>query len=390
VKQLQIGFIDFSREERNKVLATLRMLGTQTALDELGIGVIRDAYADIMFPGISTIQTRAKYFVLIPYLFSKAANQNFSSGNELYRWLIANEDGLVEILVRNSGAEATGIIGKNALKQKRVVKMKPSSIYWNGLRTFEIVRNPGLSLKSACDITWRSAQNKKVLQPKVDGETFDDRSAGSGHAVLFSPIQPDYDFMKESAMSLTLKEAEYLEGRILKSSATQNTLMAFLIKNRINCDQFEDIPSAILPPEIKSDFLLARDFSQFIVGAHIRYNVIFSNGNDKKMNESFEKWLLEIRQNPIDLSRVLGRIKSNNHTSKFCKDFFESAISNDLKRMDELIIAREKAVKSDRSKLCKPSEYQYDHNRPIHFYKLDYRFGTAKNIIEDIIAGLEK
>ena len=57
---MQIGFIDFSKEERNKILATLKLLGTQTALDELGIGVIRDAYADILFPGISTIQTRAK------------------------------------------------------------------------------------------------------------------------------------------------------------------------------------------------------------------------------------------------------------------------------------------------------------------------------------------
>ena len=66
---VQIGFIDFSKEERNKILATLKLLGTQTALDELGIGVIRDGYADILFPGISTIQTRAKYFVLIPYLF---------------------------------------------------------------------------------------------------------------------------------------------------------------------------------------------------------------------------------------------------------------------------------------------------------------------------------
>lgn len=44
MKQLQIGFIDFSREERNKVLATLRMLGTQTALDELGIGVIEQLW----------------------------------------------------------------------------------------------------------------------------------------------------------------------------------------------------------------------------------------------------------------------------------------------------------------------------------------------------------
>ncbi len=73
---MQIGFIDFSKEERNKILATLKLLGTQTALDELGIGVIRDAYADILFPGISTIQTSAKYFVLIPYLFNRAGKQN--------------------------------------------------------------------------------------------------------------------------------------------------------------------------------------------------------------------------------------------------------------------------------------------------------------------------
>ena len=39
---MQIGFIDFSKEERNKILATLKLLGTQTALDELGIGVIRE------------------------------------------------------------------------------------------------------------------------------------------------------------------------------------------------------------------------------------------------------------------------------------------------------------------------------------------------------------
>lgn len=76
---MQIGFIDFSKEERNKILATLKMLDTPTALDELGIGVIRDAYADILFPGISTIQTRAKYFVLMPYLFDKASSLGFSN-----------------------------------------------------------------------------------------------------------------------------------------------------------------------------------------------------------------------------------------------------------------------------------------------------------------------
>ncbi len=149
---MEIGFVDFSKEERNKVLLTLRLLGTPTALDELGIGVIRDAFADILFPGISTLQTRAKYFVLIPYLFEKAAHQKLSSGRELYRWLVASEDKMVETLVKNSESGETGIIGREALKQNRTVKLKPSSIYWGGLRTFEIVRNPKITLAAACNV----------------------------------------------------------------------------------------------------------------------------------------------------------------------------------------------------------------------------------------------
>lgn len=386
---MQIGFIDFSTEERNKVLATLKMLGTPTALDELGIGVIRDAYADILFPGISTIQTRAKYFVLIPYLFDRAASQNLSSGNELYRWLVINEDRLVEILIKNSSSEDIGIIGKNALKQNRVVKMKPSSIYWNGLRTFEIVRNSGISLKSACEVTWRTAQSKKELAIKVDGETYDDSTAGLGQAVLFSPIRPDYDFMKDVDIKLTKNEAEYLENRILKSPLSKQSLLAYLITRREKHNKFDEIPSDTLPIHLKHEFLLAKAFSNFIFGAHIRYNVIFSNGKDERMIRDFEQWMHEFDVESFDLDAVLGRIRSNQATAKFCRDFLETVQSNDTEKMDDLIIAREKSVKGDRSKLCKPSEYQYNDNRPIHNYKLDYRFGTANIIIEDIINGLE-
>lgn len=386
---MQIGFIDFSREERNKVLATLKMLGTQTALDELGIGVIRDAYADILFPGISTIQTRAKYFVLIPYLFDKASSQNLANGNEHYRWLINTEDKLVDVLIRNSGPEAIGIIGKNASKQNRVVKMKPSSIYWNGLRTFEIVRNSGISLKAACDVSWRTAHQKKEVVIKQDGETYDDSSAGSGQVVLFSPIQPDYDFMKVLDIKLTKKEALYLEDRIMKAQMSKQSLLAFLIANREKFNKFDEIPVAILPDNLKRDYLLARSFSDFIFGAHIRYNVIFSNGQDEDMIQNFDKWMDTFKGQPFDLDAVLGRIHCNRTTADFCRAFLETVKNNDIKRMDELIIAREKSVKHDRSKLCKPSEYQYNNDRPIHDYKLDYRFGTAKVIIEDIIKGLE-
>jgi hypothetical protein len=386
---MQIGFIDFSKEERNKILATLKLLGTQTALDELGIGVIRDAYADILFPGISTIQTRAKYFVLIPYLFNRAGNQNLSGGREVLRWINNSEDKLVETLLKNSKSEETGIIGKNALRQKRAVKMKPSSIYWNGLRTFEIIRASGASMAAACTITAKTAKQKNDLEIKTEGETFDDSAAIGSDTVLFSPISPDYDFENKASILLTKKEAEYLADKISKAIASKDTLLAFLVKNKLDCNSFDEMPIDILPASIKRDYLLARDFSDFIIGAHIRYNVIFSEYEDIEMIQEWENWRNAFIARKFDLEAILSRITCNNSTQKFCKDFMELTYSGHLEKIDELIIFREKAVKGDRAKLHKPAEYRYNYDRPVHFYRLDFRFGTSKTIIRDIIIGLE-
>ncbi len=64
---MPLGWIDFSKSERNKVLSVLDMLSEAGTLDELGIAPIRDGFADLFFPGTSTIRTRAKYFLIGPY-----------------------------------------------------------------------------------------------------------------------------------------------------------------------------------------------------------------------------------------------------------------------------------------------------------------------------------
>ena len=56
---MQIGWIDFSKSDRDKVLGVIQLFAEQTAMDELGIGTVRDAFANIFFPGTSTIQTRS-------------------------------------------------------------------------------------------------------------------------------------------------------------------------------------------------------------------------------------------------------------------------------------------------------------------------------------------
>lgn len=46
---MQLGWIDFSKEDRQKAFDVINLLSEQGAVDELGIGVIRDAFANYFF-----------------------------------------------------------------------------------------------------------------------------------------------------------------------------------------------------------------------------------------------------------------------------------------------------------------------------------------------------
>ena len=63
LEELKIGWLDFSNKDREKVLSVLKLLSVPGTLDELGIGIIRDGFANKLFPGTSTIQTRAIFFI---------------------------------------------------------------------------------------------------------------------------------------------------------------------------------------------------------------------------------------------------------------------------------------------------------------------------------------
>lgn len=64
---MPIGWIDFSKSERNKILTVLDLLSEDGTLDELGLAPIRDGFSNLFFQGTSAIQTRAKYFFIVPY-----------------------------------------------------------------------------------------------------------------------------------------------------------------------------------------------------------------------------------------------------------------------------------------------------------------------------------
>ena len=113
-----IGWIDFSSEHRAKVKSALDLLKEKGTLDELGIGQIRDGFAEQLFPGISTIQTRAKYFLIVPRIirdFQKLDAKSRRKANGLREFLSYKENIVAVQLdkhAKQSNVKVTGIIGQ--------------------------------------------------------------------------------------------------------------------------------------------------------------------------------------------------------------------------------------------------------------------------------------
>jgi hypothetical protein len=64
-----LTWLDYSDRQRREALDVIDLFREQDTVDELGLGTIRDAFANFFFPGTSTIQTRARYFLFLPWVF---------------------------------------------------------------------------------------------------------------------------------------------------------------------------------------------------------------------------------------------------------------------------------------------------------------------------------
>ena len=158
---MQLGWIDFSKEDRQKAFDVINLLSEQGAVDELGIGVIRDAFANYFFPGTSTIQTRAKYFLIVPYMLREAVDGRYGKdANRVLRAIdSAEKDCGIRLLEADPKAE--GVIGSRVLPKGWVAR-KPSDIYWNGIRTFGIFCDYGLSIPEYVSLAVKLKEQKYV------------------------------------------------------------------------------------------------------------------------------------------------------------------------------------------------------------------------------------
>ena len=104
-------WLDYSERERRKMLDVIDMFREHGTRDELGVGSVRDAFADMLFPGTSTILTRARYFLLVPWAYQRLEKSRVRSAEIAVRARQA-ELNLVEPIERsddNDGSASTSV-----------------------------------------------------------------------------------------------------------------------------------------------------------------------------------------------------------------------------------------------------------------------------------------
>jgi len=393
-----ISWLDFSESDRRNMVQVISMFKQRDTRDEMGLAQIRDGFAEMFFPGTTTIQTRARYFLFVPWsyrILEKRKTPSFKVEERMrYIELQAMEQ------LEKSG-ETQGVIGQRSGKN---LQRFPSSIYWNGLRTWKILKYPGHQYQyhRSLDHFYRSkrASLERESPEYVGGSKPNWDQNLPGHPS---------NFPEKLTFTITKKEAEYLSERLLISC--NRSLLAYLVKNMSPVD----VAFGWLHPEKESfPFYLqmklhhAMNFSETMQGTALLYNLLLAEkqGLETRISDFRERlhgWYgnLLIRENGLknwDRNEFWILISPFNvylSTQKFVNEWLSllldgQGITNPVEsqEMRQLVHYREYRLKGKRSRL--------ENQRHLELWsgdagtsQLDFRWRIGNQIAMDIQNGLK-
>lgn len=222
----------------------------------------------------------------------------------------------------------------------------------------------------------------------------DDKDAGRSESVRFFdlPEMENVDWRSHLDIALTEKEAAFLRSKIEKS--VPDKLLAYILRHNIDLSKYSrfemlyaDLKDDV-PEEMARSMKLACDFNRLVYTARVRYNMILSRGQNKNAVTEWE----QIESNMswytnVDLEAVLSFLdRPDFRLRRFLFTLQTSLRNGDIAKVDETIISREIELKTRaRAKLCHAEDYNPDYW--IGGQYLDYRFNSAKRIINDIYEG---
>ena len=259
-----LAWLDYSEADQRRAREIVRMFSQPESRDELGLGQIRDALSDTLFPGTSVLLTRARYLLFVPWFYREGARLR-RQGSQLSSWVDTQERRLIGAL--RNGGDSSGLIGGVVGEQ---VQNLPSTIYWNSLRRFGILRHDGTPTQIA--------GLRQASRPLDDTTEFVERSD-----VVWDPSMPgppeDFFALTSCDFTLTRDEATWLAERI--GQAAPDTLLEFLVEKgsrRPDVAQFawDDNEVNAAMGQVRDAVNEARRFAVAMHGAALLYNVLLA------------------------------------------------------------------------------------------------------------------
>ena len=399
----KIAWLDYDGAAREKALQLLSAFQEKESVDELGLGTIRDALSDKMFPGTSTLMTRLRYMLFIPWMFKRLEEARVYSHSFLTR---ADEDerNLVKVLRAKYGLEG-GVIGA---RSGEFVKRLPSDIYWAGLRVWGI-RQKDLSIEEYGNgiSSWYSelsAFKRSRRRSMEQTEDLGSADAVEGMWCKTLPKMPNV-FPRQASFDLTKEEALFLKDHILRNC--QGSVLATLASGRYAVNV--EFPWTLDLPEHRVVIHHAKMFALVMNGATILYNVLLSRhynatiGNDKSSEwvanheAEWKEWLDTVSGLDVASWNLEGLFDMTPRVPRKTKEFVESWVAlvknhggNLLEegRAEKLIRSRESDLKKMRSRFInRKALEQWNANKTI--MPFNYRWHRVSRLVADLYAGLE-
>lgn len=395
-----VGWLDFDAAASERVATLLRSLEEPATLDVLGLGTIRDVLAEMLSPGTSTVQTRLRYFIFLPWIFQRLETERVPAA-DFARRLRDAEARLIDSL-RHPGANQ-GVIG---FVSGRELKRMPSEIYWGGLRSWGIRK---LDATIAQYGQWAESSRRRQLQRD------DDHNATERVVTMWAALPPPPDDFLSGPISFELEadEAQILTDSIRRQRP--HSLVAVL----------SAVPGLSLdgvgfPWEISldghSDRLAevmrhAQCFSELTLGPQLVYNLLLARkastelGRDTKKLEDnqverLEDWslLAERRNDELrhwvderdEFQQMLAGFAPAPSTMHFWDDLAERAVNDpsgfaENREVHRLIVERERRLKSKRARLSYRAALENWKPAPLGG-QLDYRWPVTKSFLTDLAA----
>ena len=423
-QKLCIGWLDLGEEEQRRAGDYLAQFKADNTLDELGVGIIRDAFADVFFPGTNTIMTRTRYIIFIPALCLLVEKEKVS-GNAAGQRLNYYENRLREALSRE---ESLGVIGD--LKKERLQRY-PSSIYWNAIRRLGIFVRANWGLAYYLD---HLSDFYSATTPEKDDDGLSHLSIsglrnwepGLPEALAAGPLfsGTGRNFPESLNFSLPKSEAHYLRSKYmdLERAAGRPSIISHLMKRHCRVE-FGYPWDAEAPDQLTVHVEHARLFSMFTQGATLQYWHLLQSEREARgiappecdFQAIFDLWWKATHRDLaswkldefFELATSLGAIRRENDKAflrAWLKLNLDSSSPGGMLEDSEahdLIRRREKVTRPRKSRLHH-TEYLQRWNSPDQAsidsmaqnpnrlrFGLDYRAWIGSVFVRDVLQGLE-